>query len=176
MNIWSGLSDLIFKITVKKVMLFVVVVVSWMFGYALIPDKASEYLIGITPPFLPFGSSFKDVAILAFALTIGLIAYFIHDGCSKLLAWIKKPKPMSFKKAEDIIDNKLKESEQLALYQFCFSHFEYMNQYSSDYAKNKSIIAHFSELKLIVPGWGGVYVLDKTVEKIITDRVREHIK
>ena len=94
MSFWSSVSDFIFKVTWEKVMLFVVFLMFWLVGYALIPVGVSEYLFEKIPSFLPFRITSVDVAVLVFTLLVSLIVYFLIQLIKKMVVWTNKPKSL----------------------------------------------------------------------------------
>lgn len=175
MNFWSNLSDFIFKITLEKVMLLVVFMLFWLVGYSLIPAEVSTYLLSKTPSFLPFGMTSVDIAILVFALLVSLIAFLLIQGVKKVCAWIRRPRPMSQEEAISII-NQLNDYERGALWALSIGEFKYNDRYSSNYARNRAIIHHFLNLKLIRHNNFviGSYTLDSTVKLLIMESIRNN--
>lgn len=178
MNFWSNFSDFILKITWVKIMLLIVVLVSLVIGYILMPDGVATFLIEKTPAFSPFGLTLIDVVILAFALFVSLIVSASINGVFAIRAWIKKPRPMSRERALSIIRETLDERERTALGRLALGNLRYNDYYDNDYAINKAMIEYFLELKLIEHSrvWAGDYVVNKTVKQIIMHSIRTHSK
>lgn len=174
MSFWSNFSDFILKITWVKVMLLIVVLVSLVIGYILVPDGITTFLIEKTPPFFPFGITLRDIVILAFALILSLLVYAAVNAVFAVHAWVKKPRPMGHEKVLSIIKEKLNEKEQIALANLALGNLRYNDYYDKDYAINKAMVEYFLELKLITHNeiWLGEYVVDETVRKVIMHSIR----